>query len=225
MIYQVDVRIANIHNALTNTVNVIVMMEYPRTKENWTWGIINIPLLYGHNNRNGVNPKTIIRKVEHNAKCYSKPFPALDKRYRYLWFESDNKNQHESIIKFLSELQLGVYWHESMKGYHYITVRPIDKIVYDSYMEQMKAQFENPTFSYSLRIVPNKWRYEEERWYNGHVIHNGDSKANVALLTYVAMAMNQPYIFNYSRTIPMTVQLLSNVFCISRYQFKKHLLV
>lgn len=204
-----------------------MMEQLERTKENWTYGIINIPLLFGHDNRNGVNPRSILRKVAHNAKCYGKPFPCLNKNYRYLFFELDtaDSNQHLQVLEYMQEKGLGVYWHRTSKGFHYITVELFTVEEYDTEMDYLKSKFDNMTFSYSLRVIPNKWINEKGVWYMGSIVNNGDNNANIQLLHYIANAFNKPYIFNYNRTKPQTVEMLENVFCISRYEFKKGLQV
>lgn len=191
-----------------------------RTRENWTYGIINIPLLYGHNNRHGVNPRTIIKKVAHNAKCYRTPFPALDKSQRYLWFESDTDTpyEHYKILDYFERYDIDVYWHRTMKGYHYITLHLMPLQKYEDTINALKEEFNNGTFYYSLRIIPNKWENEESVWYVGTIENNGSG--HIKQLQYIQQAINQPYVFNYNRTIPNTVQMLNNMFCISRYEFK-----
>lgn len=197
-----------------------MITQLQRTRENWTYGIINIPLLYGHNNRKGVNPKTIIRKFAHNAKCYRKPFPALDKSKRYLWFELDiiNINSHYEVLEFFNWLKLDVFWHRTAKGFHYITLGLFTLDDYNKLVDIMKDDFNNGTFYYSLRIVPNKWENENSVWYTGDVEDNGSG--HFLQLRRIQKAINQPYIFNYNRTIPKTVEMLENIFCISRYEFK-----
>lgn len=193
-----------------------------RTKENWTYGIVNIPLLYGHNNRHGVNPKTIIRKVAHNARCYNRPMPALDKSKRYLWFELDTNdfNEHLRMLDFFTDMAIDVFWHRTMKGYHYITMHLMPLFEYDTMVNRLKDTFNNGTFYYSLRIVPNKWQGEISPmvWYAGDIYDNGSG--HIKQLRYIQHAINQPYIFNYNRTTPKTVELLTNMFYVSRYQFK-----
>lgn len=199
---------------------MIEPLQNQRTKENWTYGIINIPLLYGHNNRHGINPRSILKKVAHNAKCYNKPFPVLNKRYRYLWFELDtiDGQAHDKVLRFFERKQIDVYYHRTMKGYHYITLKQYPSEHYDHIVNVMKERFDNGTFYYSLRIIPNKWINEVSVWYNGDMVNNGSG--HIKQLQYIQNAINQPYVFNYNRTIPKTVELLDNVFCISRYEFK-----
>lgn len=194
--------------------------QLQRTKENWTYGIINIPLLYGHNNRLGVNPRSILRKVAHNAKCYRKPFSCINKKYRYLWYENDTTdiNQHLKVLQFFRDLRIDVYYHRTMKGYHYITLHLLPEQEYDTLITEMKDKFDNGTFYYSLRIIPNKWINEIGIWYLGTIKDNGSG--HIKQLQYIANAIRQPYVFNYNRTIPKTVELLDNMFCISRYEFK-----
>lgn len=193
--------------------------QLQRTRENWTYGIVNIPLLYGHNNRNAVNPNTIIRKVAHNAKCYRRPMPALDKSSRYLWFELDitDSNAHNDVLKFFTACSIDVYWHRTAKGYHYITLYLMPTKQYEVWVNQLKDLFQNGTFFYSLRIVPNKWIDEIGVWYNGDIVNNGSG--HIKQLQYIQNAINQRYIFNYNRTIPNTVMMLQNMFFISRYEF------
>jgi len=194
--------------------------EMQRTKENWTYGIINIPLLFGDNNRHGVNPRSILRKVAHNAKCYTRPFQCVDKRYRYLWFELDSLDgqAQDSILRFFQYKKIDVYFHRTMKGYHYITMHMMPLLEYNALINEMKEQFNNGTFYYSLRIIPNKWINESSVWYNGFIINNGSG--HTRQLAYLQHAINQKYTFNYNRTIPNTVEMLDNMFCISRYEFK-----
>lgn len=195
--------------------------QLQRTRENWTYGIINIPLLFGHDNRCGVNPRSILRKVAHNAKCYRKPFPCLNKSKRYVWFELDTTdiNQHESVLEYFQySLLSNVFWHRTMKGYHYITMKLLPEQEYRQEIDFLKSKFDNLTFSYSLRIVPNKWINEVGVWYNGNIEQY--TAESIKQLQYIQKAINQKYIFNYNRTIPKTVELLDNMFCISRYEFK-----
>lgn len=196
-----------------------------RSKENWTWGIVNIPLIFGHNNRLGINPKTIIRKVAHNARCYNKPYYALDKSQRYLWFESDTLDQffHFRLLSFYESLNIDVYWHRTMKGYHYITFYLMERYAYEALIDILKEQYKNGTFYYSLRIVPNKWIGEQDIWKIGAIVNN--NSGHVKQLRYIQTALNQPYVFDYGRTENNCVKMLDNVFCLSRYEFKKHLLV
>jgi hypothetical protein len=200
---------------------IVKLME--RTKENWTYGIINIPLLFGHNNRLGVNPRSILRKWAHNAKCYRKPFPCVDKSFRYLWFELDSLENHEQVLEYFKECGVDVFWHRTMKGYHYITLHLMPVAEYDATMMQLKQVFNNATFFYSLRIVPNKWVNEVGVWYNGGIEDNGSG--HVKQLSYIQKSLNQKYVFNYNKTTPKTVEMLDNMFCISRYEFKKNLQV
>ena len=202
----------------------MIEQQYQRTNENWTWGIINIPLLYGHNNRLGVTPKTIIRKVAHNARCYSKPYYALDKSKRYLWFENDvaGNTLHEEVLSFYRDMGIDVYWHCTMKGYHYITLHLMPRNQYEALVERMKEKFNNGTFFYSLRIIPNKWKFEDRLWRRGDIETNGSGDWNK--LIYIQSALEQPYTPSFGR-IPPTVQMLDNMFCISRYQFKNALQV
>lgn len=195
-----------------------------RTVENWTYGIVNIPLLYGYDNKNGVTPKTFIRKVAHNARCYSRPYYALNKKERYLWFESDSLDieYHTSLLRYFESAGIDVFWHRTMKGYHYITLHSLTRVVYELLIQTLKQKFNNGTFYYSLRIVPNKWVGEKDVWKIGEVIDNGSGHFNK--LRYVQEAMLKKYYFNYNKEIPETVQMLDNMFCISRYEFKKHLL-
>ena len=194
-----------------------------RTKENWTYGIINIPLLYGHNNRHGINPKSIFKgKMHDRAKCYGVPYYVMDKSKRYLWFEIDTHEIriHEQVLAFFSNSKIDVYYHYTANGIHYITMKvmPVDE--YQALIKLMNDKW-NSTFAYSLRIVPNKWNNDIPNWYTGAVLFNGSNHRKE--LQYIQKAINQPYIFNYNKTEPKTVTMLDNMFAISRYPFSKYL--
>lgn len=191
-----------------------------RTKENWTYGIVNIPLLFGDNNRLGVNPRTICRKVAHNAKCYKKPYYALDKSKRYLWFEQDTTNRefHLKVLAFYKGLGIDVFWHETMKGFHYVTLALISRAEHEFLVNRLKVEFNNGSFYYSLRIVPNKWVDENKVWYHGYVVDNGSGHFNK--LQYVKSAMNQPYQHVWNQ-LPKTAQMLDNMFPVSLYKFSE----
>lgn len=146
--------------------------------------------------------------------------PCVDKHYRYLWFELDvsDDNQHQKVLDFFKASCMDVLWHRTMNGYHYITMDLMPVMEYNQYIDYLKTEFDNMTFSYSLRIVPNKWVDEEGIWYHAGIEEHGSN--HLTQLRYILKALNQRYYFNYNRTIPDTVLMLQNMFWVSRYEFK-----
>ena len=108
-----------------------------------------------------------------------------------------------------------------MKGFHYISLYTMGRYSYDRLIEAMKDKFNNGSFYYSLRIVPNKWHQEERYWWHGAIVNNGSG--HMKQLTYIQKAMNQKY-YGYTNHSD-TVDMLDNMFCIARYKFSKKLMV
>lgn len=197
------------------------MIIINRTKENWTYGALAIPLLYGHNNRYGVNPKTMIRKMNDKARCYNPAYPAIDRDNRYFWYEVDNKAYLTDILTIYKNLGIDVYYHETYNGYHFYSMYIMSKIEHDITMASMNELY-NPSFvKNALRIVPNKWDGESEIWHNGYVLNN--HSGHMKYLEYIKRAIESPYVFDYNRTPNQCVNMLKNMFAISRYPFKRRL--
>lgn len=117
------------------------MRQLLSTNDIWTSGIVNVPL-----------------------------DPNL-RDSRYTFFELDSKSVKDLRIVFNAYMDYlnSVYIHETMKGFHFFNLKPVDKASYGLMMRQIKhLNTECPMTT--LRILPNKWIGESRLWGNGQVI-------------------------------------------------------
>ena len=119
------------------------MRQILSTKDVWTSGIVNVPLE-----------------------------PALANS-RYTFFELDTKDINKLRLVWTTYLnKLGsVFIHETMNGYHFYNLTPIDKEAYGKFMRNLK--YLNPECPMTtLRIIPNKWMGEYRYWRNYQLLEN-----------------------------------------------------
>lgn len=89
---------------------------------------------------------------------------------RYLFFELDNKDpqQIDTVLAVYKMNNIPVYYHETMRGYHFMSVKPIREELYHKLLSQIKPL--NVLCPHvTLRIKPNKWVGEREVFKSGHV--------------------------------------------------------
>lgn len=97
--------------------------------------------------------------------------PKFQSNYRYFFYEIDTKDQTvlEAVTKVYCDAGLPVYIHETLHGFHFISVKPITK-------EQFKlavsvVRHYNPKYPpITLRIVPNKHIDEPKIFSNGWIV-------------------------------------------------------
>lgn len=91
--------------------------------------------------------------------------------WRYLFFEIDNKNTENvnSVIAVFDSLKLPLYYHETMRGYHFFSVKPINWQEWNSAI--LRLQVLNPKYPpITLRVNANKYPNEKQYFLNGHVM-------------------------------------------------------
>lgn len=104
----------------------------------WTSGIVNVPL----------SPKL--------------------KDSRYTLFEIDTKNVNtvHKVLEIYDSYLGSVYVHETLNGFHFYNLTPIDKKLYGEIIRQIKPI--NPECPLTtLRLLPNKWENEARYWNKG----------------------------------------------------------
>lgn len=134
-------------------------MELKRTNELFTHGIVNLPIL----RENG--------KIVMMESRTGKIVPKLDSSSRYLFFEIDELNQSsfDEVMNLYKEFHLPVYVHRSMRGFHFLSVQPIAKELYQNLIKRIKHL--NPKCPHvTIRIEPNKWQGEKHVWCDGAII-------------------------------------------------------
>jgi hypothetical protein len=143
------------------------MSQKIRTTEKFTSGIVNVPL----------DPKL--------------------RDSRYTFFELDTKSiaQLREVWQCYMDNLEAVYIHETMMGYHFYNLTPINKEKYGKILRRIKHL--NPECPMTtLRIIPNKWEHELELWKKGIII----GYPNLALSRfkeYLTTGANHMIINNY----------------------------
>lgn len=110
----------------------------------------------------------IIKRIYFNHKNLK---PHIQTDWRYLFWETDTRD-NETLVYVKDvyvELGLPVYIHESMRGYHFISVKPIEKAIWKTAVEKLrKTNLDFPPIT--LRVLANKWVNEKEAFKVGVII-------------------------------------------------------
>lgn len=104
-----------------------------------------------------------IEQVESNImkqiwRNYKSLRPHFESQYRYLFWEIDTKDNDvlAEVIAVYRRLQLPIVFHPSMRGYHFMSVKPLDMQVWrESVKELRHTNLEYPPLT--LRLKPNKY--------------------------------------------------------------------
>jgi len=119
-----------------------------RTSDKRTWGIVNLPLALDDTG---------------NYIIGKEGKPITDSRLRYLFFELDSLDEVDFgiIYEAYFKNRLPFYVHRTMRGYHFLSVKPIAKELHAKIMKSIKPL--NPDCPHiTIRIKPNKWIGERE---------------------------------------------------------------
>lgn len=96
----------------------------------------------------------IIKQVFRNFRTLK---PRLLSNYRYLFWEIDSQDEQvlNDVMSIYRYFKLPVYVHKSYRGYHFLSVKPIEKTVWDFAIQKLRGT--NPRFPpVTLRILANK---------------------------------------------------------------------
>lgn len=110
----------------------------------------------------------ILRQVFRNFRQLR---PKIQSDFRYLFWELDDKSSvnMDMVLAIYRFLQLPVYIHETMRGYHFISIKPIPKDIWQWAIKKLHDT--NPSFPrITLRIKPNKYVDEEKIFYKGFIM-------------------------------------------------------
>jgi hypothetical protein len=113
-----------------------------------------------------VEPKKI-KQIYRNFRTHR---PKLLSDYRYLFWEIDTTDivAFEYVNQIYVKLNLPVYIHRSLRGFHFISIKPIPE---KTWLETV-SMLRRTNVSYppiTLRINPNKYEGEEKVFYDGHI--------------------------------------------------------
>lgn len=78
--------------------------------------------------------------------------------YRYTFFELDttDSDQFNFVVGIFQQYSLPVYFHRTMRGWHFFSIKPIRSALYQEVMRHLKPL--NVACPHvTLRVQPNKW--------------------------------------------------------------------
>lgn len=97
--------------------------------------------------------------------------PKIKSDWRYLFWEIDNQNDSslEEIVTLYKYLKLPVYIHKTMRGYHFLSVKPIPERLWNYAISKIRKT--NPDYPpVTLRIQANKYMGEMNMFKDGYII-------------------------------------------------------
>lgn len=107
---------------------------------------------------------------------YKSLHPKFASSWRYLFWEIDDTDNDTltSVLEVYKYLKLPVYVHRSMRGYHFLSVKPIEESLWKFATDRLRNTNEKyPPIT--LRINPNKYIDEDKIFYEGFVMGNEHS--------------------------------------------------
>lgn len=111
----------------------------------------------------------IIKQIFHNFRTLK---PRLISEHRYLFWEIDNQDDqvlHE-VLDVYRVLELPVYVHMTYRGYHFLSVKPIEKQVWNWAIQLLRRT--NTRFPpVTLRVLANKYHNELSYYRDGFCIY------------------------------------------------------
>lgn len=117
--------------------------------------------------------------------------PKFDSQWRYLFWEIDETDDNvlESVIAVYRNLRLPVYVHKTMRGYHFLSLRPIlENVMIYACKELRKTNEKYPPIT--LRVNANKYPNEIEKFKEGFIIAD---KADYDLKKLMEAIVNQDF--------------------------------
>lgn len=109
-----------------------------------------------------------IKQIWRNFKSYR---PKFNSDWRYLFWELDNQEpkEFEIVLQTFRYLSLPVYVHKTMRGWHFLSVKPITKQIFRWAIQQLRHTNEDyPPIT--LRIKPNKYVNEQAIFNEGFIM-------------------------------------------------------
>lgn len=134
-----------------------------RSSWRFTTGIVNLPTIKDKDGH------TVMWDKNNNGRLVPKGDPTR----RYLFFELDIKDKQtfDYVISVYQSNGLSVYWRESGKGYHFISLDPLPVDKWKLLVSILRPYNLNyPPIT--IRIKPNKYVNEAELWKNYDVYGN-----------------------------------------------------
>lgn len=102
----------------------------------------------------------IMKQIWHNFRSLR---PKFISNWRYLFWEIDTTDNEmfNQVLNLYADCNLPVFVHRSMRGYHFISLRPILKEKWGILIDQLRfTNLEYPPIT--IRIKPNKYEGESD---------------------------------------------------------------
>lgn len=125
----------------------------------------------------------LMKNIYHNFKSLR---PRFQSDFRYFFWEIDTKDDDVlmQVLKVYFLYKLPVYVHESMRGYHFISVKPIHKDLWKRLVEDVRSS--NAMYPpITLRIKPNKYINESATFCNGWIQSEVEHSDTTKLYQYM----------------------------------------
>lgn len=137
---------------IKDVVNVFESYKIPFTQTHTT--NLKGEIVFHCRSINKIDSKTI-KSIWRNWKTLR---PKFETDYRYPLWEIDTKEDYilQTVIRVYKLLDLPVIVQQSMKGYHFICIKPVTNEVWKEFVRQVRHT--NPDWPpITIRIKPNKY--------------------------------------------------------------------
>lgn len=110
--------------------------------------------------------------------------PKFNSRWRYFYWELDSLDNFEVIVDVYKYLRLPVYAHRSMRGWHFISIKPISMDLFQWAVD--KVRWTNEDYPpITLRIKPNKYIGEPEVFNDGLILSETNHSDTTQLVKWI----------------------------------------
>lgn len=119
----------------------------------------------------GVLDNKLVQKIrEDNFDLVKDKLLKRISEYRYLFFELDSldSDQFNFVLDVYKKYQLPVYYHRSMRGWHFLCVKPVKEDIWQTALTEIKP-LNMACPHITLRIKPNKWIGEMQVFRVGNI--------------------------------------------------------
>lgn len=126
---------------------------------------------------------SVIKNIFHNFRSLK---PKLFSNWRYLFWEIDNQELENLniVTEIYRELRLPYYCHKTMRGYHFISVKPILKDIWQNAISLLRPT--NESFPpVTLRVLANKYYHELKFFQNGYIVSGYDHSDTEQIRRYI----------------------------------------
>lgn len=137
-----------------------MQQQLERTLDQFTTGIVNLPILFYEDGRPIKTYNESKKRIDY----------VIEKDMRYPYFEYDHLNQMhvKKIMNHYQDFNIPYYMHRTMRGWHFLSTMKLHK---DKYAEWLKPihKYNERCPMVTLRVKANKWIGESGYWTIGGV--------------------------------------------------------